>query len=63
MHSDPYDEYRLRLKNSNFNLDFKWTSNGIYGNDALFISLMYIIEKLSDIKNLNYTELGLVAKE
>lgn len=62
IHSDPYDNYRLRIKNSNFNLDFKWTSDGIYGNDALSISLNYLIDKLCDIRELNYSELGLEPK-
>ena len=61
--SHPYDEYRLRLKNSNFNLDFKWTSNGIYGNEALYVSLNYVIKILCDIKAFNLTELGLEPKE
>ena len=61
--TNPYDDYRLRIKNSNFNLDFNWTSDGIYGNETLTISLNYVIEKLSDIRELNYTELGLEPKE
>ena len=59
----PSDDYRLRIKNSNFNLDFKWTSDGIYGSDALTISLNYVIEKLCDIKPCNFNELGLEPKE
>lgn len=62
IHSDPYNDYRLRLKNSHFNLDFKWTSDGIYGNDALSISLNYVIEKLCDIRAFDITELGLEPK-
>ena len=62
IHTDPYDDYRLRIKNSNFNLDFKWTSDGIYGNEALTISLNYVIEKLCDIRAFNISELGLEAK-
>ena len=62
IHTYPYDSYRLRIKNINFNFDFKWTSDGIYGNDALSISLMYIIEKLCEIKELDYSELGLEMK-
>jgi hypothetical protein len=63
IHTDPYDDYRLRIKNSNFNLDFEWTSDGIYGNEALTISLNYVIEKLCDIKPFNLSELGLIPKE
>lgn len=63
IHSAPYDSYRLRIRNSNYNLDFKWISDGIYGNDALSISLMYIIEKLCEIRELDWSELGLDMKE
>lgn len=62
INSDPYDDFRLRLKNSNFTLDFKWTSDGIYGNDALAISLNYVIEKLCDVKAFDIFELGLEPK-
>jgi len=62
IHTDPYDDYRLRIKNSNFNLDFNWTSDGIYGNEALTMSLNYVIEKLCDIKPFNLNELGLEPK-
>ena len=62
-HTNPYDDYRLRIKNSNFNLDFNWTSDGIYRNETLTISLNYVIEKLSNIKELDYIELGLEPKE
>ena len=51
------------LKNSNFNLDFNWTSDGIYGNETLTLSLNYVIEKLSNIKELDYIKLGLEPKE
>ena len=61
-HTDPSDEYRLRIKSSNFSFDFNWTSDGIYGNDALAISLNYVIEKLCDIRELDYSELGLELK-
>lgn len=63
IHTNPYDDYRLRIKNSNFNLDFNWTSDGIYGNESLTISLNYVIEKLSDIRELDCIELGLEQKE
>jgi len=63
IHTDPYDDYRLRIKNSNFNLDFNWTSDGIYGNEVLTKSLNYVVEKLCDIKPFNLSELGLVPKE
>ena len=62
-HTNPYDDYRLRIKNSNLNLDFNWTSDGIYGNETLTVSLNYVIEKLSNIKELDYIELGLELKE
>ena len=61
-HTDPSTDYRLRIKNSSFNLDYKWTSDGIYGNDALSVSLMYIVEKLCEIRELDYGELGLHVK-
>ena len=63
IHTDPYDDYRLRIKNSSFNLDFNWTSDGIYGNEALTMSLNYVIEKLCDIEPFNFSELGLMLKE
>ena len=63
VHTLPRDDYRLRIKNPNFNLDFKWTSDGIYGNHALSLSLMDIVERLRDIKDLDYSQLGLEPKE
>lgn len=58
----PSTDYRLRIKNQYFNLDFKWSSYGIFGNNALQISLDYVIEKLCDLRELDCEELGLEIK-
>jgi len=61
VHTLPRDDYRLRIKNSNFNLDFKWTSDGIYGNHALSLALTHIVETLCEISD--YHTLGIEPKE
>jgi hypothetical protein len=59
----PADYYRLRIKSSNFNLDFKWSSDGLYGKDALYSSLNNVIKNMCQIRALNWESLGLDYKE
>jgi hypothetical protein len=59
----PADYYRLRIKSSNFNLDFKWSSDGLYGKTALYSSLNHVIKKMCEIRALNWEALGLGYKE
>lgn len=58
----PADYYRLRIKSSNFSLDFKWSSDGLYGKDALYSSLNRVIKNMCEIRALNWVELGLEFK-
>lgn len=59
----PIDYYRLEIKSESFKLDFTWDSNGILGNEALYKSLMGIIEALCEIRELYLFEFGMHPKE
>jgi len=61
-YKEPCDEYRLQVKSAGFNLDFKWTTEGIVGYDVLTVSLARVIEAMCDIRELDYPELGLQLK-
>ena len=54
----PSIPFRLRIKSPHFNLDYKWTDEGIAGNNSLFQTLSYVIETLSDLYPLNLNQLG-----
>ena len=61
-HQDPVIEYKLIIKSENYNLNYKWSTDGIYGNENLYFALKYVIETLCEIRELDYPELGLQLK-
>ena len=58
----PEDSFELKIKSVYFNLVYKWTTDGIYGNRTLERSLTSVLETLDAILEKDSFELDLPLK-